>query len=71
MDESYLAHAERIEQESRDNAIAIAARLSAPQHHPDFDGEHCVICGGSIPAARLGLGKVRCVECQARIEQGQ
>ena len=41
-----------------------------PEQHPDFDGTHCVEpdCGIPIPAARLKLGKVRCVDCQQRLE---
>ncbi len=43
---------------------------SAPESHPDFDGRTCVEpdCGAEIPAGRLALGKVRCVECVARQE---
>ena len=44
---------------------------SAPERHPDFDGQHCVEehCGVDIPAARLVLGKVRCVDCQTLLEK--
>lgn len=42
--------------------------LAKPEAHPDFDGKHCVDCGDVIPKARLALGKVRCVNCQERIE---
>lgn len=44
---------------------------SAPESHPDFDGQHCVEedCGVEIPAARLALGKVRCIDCQALLER--
>lgn len=43
----------------------------APEQHPDFDGKHCVgeDCGIPIPAARLAMGRVRCVDCQARREE--
>ena len=46
---------------------------SAPESHPDFDGVHCVEqdCGAEIPEARIVLGKVRCVECQQRLERGR
>ena len=39
---------------------------SAPEKHPDFDGKHCVEpdCGVEIPAVRLNMGKIRCVDCQ-------
>jgi len=42
---------------------------SAPESHPDFDGEHCVDCELDIPPARLLLGKVRCVFCQGLLER--
>ena len=44
---------------------------SAPESHPDFDGVHCVEdeCGVAIPAGRLNLGKVRCVDCQSLLEK--
>lgn len=46
---------------------------AAPQAHPEFDGVHCVglwqePCGEEIPAARLALGRVRCVACQEVID---
>ena len=46
---------------------------SGPQSHPDFDGLHCVQpdCGAEIPAGRLALGRVRCVECQGLKERGR
>lgn len=42
-----------------------------PETHPDFDGQHCVICEEPIPVARLALGKVRCVYCQEYLEKGK
>ena len=46
---------------------------SAPESHPDFDGQHCVeeSCGVEIPVGRLALGKVRCIDCQQLKEQGK
>lgn len=45
------------------------ARLAnAPETHPDFDGQHCIDCGEEIPAPRLALFKIRCVECQRALE---
>ena len=35
-----------------------------PERHPGFDGWHCVDCEDEIPAKRLGLGRVRRIECQ-------
>jgi hypothetical protein len=35
-----------------------------PETHPGFDGWHCVDCEDEIPAKKLGLGRVRCMDCQ-------
>jgi RNA polymerase-binding transcription factor DksA len=48
-----------------EGAIEAARRANAPEIHPDFDGETCLDCGNDIPAGRLALGKIRCVECQS------
>lgn len=53
------------------NADIQNARVKTePEKHPDFDGAHCVeeTCGIEIPAARLEMGRIRCVECQTRRE---
>lgn len=44
---------------------------SGPESDPRFDGKHCVEadCGLEIPAARLNVGKVRCVDCQTLLEK--
>lgn len=47
-----------------DSAIEAARRATAPESHPDFDGESCIDCGDDIPQGRLALGKIRCVHCQ-------
>ena len=60
-----LDQASRTEQMERDNGIKAAMLASAPQCHHRFDGVHCVDCEIDIPAARLALGKVRCVDCQS------
>jgi RNA polymerase-binding transcription factor DksA len=57
------------EQSQRDSAIRAAAARTAPETHPDFDGEHCVECDTEIPAGRLALGKVRCTYCQTLKER--
>jgi len=41
---------------------------SAPETHPDFDGEHCIACGADIPKERVALGRIKCVGCQQAIE---
>jgi len=53
-------------------AIQERARLLArPETHPDFDGFHCVDCDDELPAFRLKIGRVRCVDCQQAIEDRQ
>lgn len=42
--------------------------MNKPEHHPDFDGEHCVDCDDEIPELRLKMQKVRCVDCQQVLE---
>lgn len=41
----------------------------APETHPDFDGESCITCSNEIPVLRLQMGKIRCVECQEKLEK--
>lgn len=50
-------------------ALSRATGKSGPEQHPDFDGLTCVSCGIDIPAGRLALGKVRCIDCQALLEK--
>ena len=71
MDENHFEMAERLEQAQRDSAIKAAAKASAPEKHPDFDGAHCVDCDIEIPDGRLKLGKVRCVDCQSHLERSR
>lgn len=52
-----------------EGAVEAARRASAPETHPDFDGQCCVDCGADIPPGRLALQKVRCIECQSEREQ--
>lgn len=42
---------------------------TAPEFDPDFDGVNCIDCDCPIPAARLTMQKVRCVDCQHLFEQ--
>lgn len=48
------------------SVLANAAERMKPQHHPDFDGEHCVNedCGEPLPPGRVAAGRVYCVSCQ-------
>ena len=64
MDENQFEIAERLEQAQRDSGLARARLHTAPQQHPDFDGENCVRCDTPIPPGRLAMRKVRCVPCQ-------
>ena len=52
----------------RDLALRNIAKAAAPRFHPDFDGLHCMSCGGEIPEGRLKLQKLNCVGCQAATE---
>jgi len=71
----YERHADPIDEAAAleasitESAIAAARQSSAPEMHPDFDGETCVSCGDFIPPARLALMKIRCVVCQSRLEK--
>lgn len=46
-------------------------QMNQPEQHPDFDGKHCVECDIEIPAARLAMHKVRCVDCQEELEENR
>lgn len=45
-----------------------ARKANAPEFDPEFDGLHCIECDAEIPAARLKLHKIRCVDCQEELE---
>ncbi len=62
--------ASMIELQNNQEALERARQLVSAETHPEFDGSHCVVCDAKIPKARLALMKVRCVECQSRIEAG-
>lgn len=70
MDEQHFERAERLAEAERDAALARVRRAAAArERHPEFDGTHCVECEIEIPAARLALGKVRCIDCQTEQER--
>ena len=69
MNEKDLELADSIAQAQRDNGILFAQLAVRPEKHPEFDGLHCVDCEVSIPAPRLAMGRVRCVECQEDLEK--
>ena len=59
---------DRVEQHLSD-ALSRQVGKSAPETHPEFNGVDCIECNEPIPPARLSLHKVRCVECQSRLER--
>lgn len=62
-DQAYNAEAVRLKHDLE------RVRVQAlPETHPDFDGTHCLDCGDQLPAARLLLGRIRCVVCQEAVE---
>ena len=69
MDENQFEMAERLQSAQRESALILAHRAAAPQTHPDFDGEHCLACEEPINPLRLALGRMRCVDCQSRLEK--
>jgi RNA polymerase-binding transcription factor DksA len=66
-----LDHASSISEHFRAAAERRARQAAQPEYHPAFDGLHCVEedCGEEIPALRVQAGRVRCVDCQSRIER--
>lgn len=71
MDEWQFEMAARAEEAQRAAAQQRAQDAQRVETHPGFDGEHCVECEEAIPAQRLRMGKVRCVECQTILERGR
>ena len=55
--------------------VAERRRAAAPQQVPDEHGKYrfteCVEedCGVDLPIERLRLGRIRCVDCQERLEK--
>jgi RNA polymerase-binding transcription factor DksA len=56
-------------QNELDSLLAAHKEKMKPETHPDFDGKHCVDCDVVIPKVRLSMGKVRCVDCQTKLER--
>lgn len=67
--EHYLERAMHIEEAARQQALAAVRRADAQQGQQRFDGQHCIDCDEPIPAARLALGRRRCVPCQQTMER--
>lgn len=64
-----LDQASMLQDRTNQEAVRKIQEQQGPETHPDFDGESCVGCHNEIPQARLKLGKVRCVACQAVLER--
>lgn len=73
MSERFMELAQEQQERTEAAAVAKVRAAAAPESDPDFDGEHCVEarCGDTIPAARLALGKIRCVTCQTVRERSK
>ena len=67
----FLDAATEIAEAFTEAAILRVRKANSKETHPDFDGENCVICGETLIALRLTLGKIRCVDCQEHIERQQ
>lgn len=69
-----LDRAAELTQQLAEAAINEAQRAAAPQQVQRADGSwpnaECE-CGEEIPLERLRLGRIRCVECQGRLERSQ
>lgn len=56
-----------------ENYIDEVRRRNKPEQVQRPDGSwpepDCVECGDAIPAARLSLGKIRCIFCQESLER--
>jgi len=56
-----------------EHCVAAARQGAKPEQVQNEDGSwpvtECIDCGVDLPQARIELGRVRCVECQHRLEQ--
>lgn len=56
-----------------ENAIATVRNAARPEQVKGPDGKwhqtHCEDCEEKIPPARLKLGKIRCIDCQKKLER--
>jgi RNA polymerase-binding transcription factor DksA len=70
-----LDRAAELTMQLQEAAIAESIRAAAPQQVQLQDGSwpnpDCVDCEEPIPAARLALGRIRCVHCQGLLERGR
>lgn len=64
-----LEVAENLREEARDHGLARVREALKAEHHPDFDGAHCVSCGDELAPVRIAYRRVRCAVCQSEIER--
>jgi RNA polymerase-binding transcription factor DksA len=66
-----LDQAQEITDFMREAQLQRVREHAKPEQHPNFDGRHCVEedCEAEIPDERLALGRIRCVDCAARLEK--
>lgn len=68
-----LDQAAELSQKMGDMALAAARAKARPEQVARDDGSwphpDCVDCDEPIPAARLALGKIRCIACQTQRER--
>lgn len=68
-----LDHAAELTQKMNDSAVARIQKLSKPEQVRNADGSwphpECEDCGEDIIMARLQMGRIRCVHCQALLER--
>ena len=70
-----LDRASELSQRMTESSILRVQKLIKVEQVQNADGTwpvcECVGCGDDIPPLRLALAKIRCVECQTRLERGQ
>jgi RNA polymerase-binding transcription factor DksA len=69
LDEYQFEIAEHLEAAQRESSLYQVHRAALPEQHPDFDGDNCLTCEEPINPLRLALGRIRCVDCQSRLEK--
>jgi RNA polymerase-binding transcription factor DksA len=61
-----------IEEAARDAGLDRVRQAAKPEQQQNEDGSWPVTecqCGEPIEEGRLALGKIRCIECQTKLEQ--
>lgn len=71
--ERYLEGSEELQEQMKERELA-AVRQAAnvrqcdDPRYAEWDHEHCIDCDVLIPALRLEMGCVRCVQCQEEVD---